>query len=166
MGNAYARYETSLSQTLGLQYEEENGHIYIRDVKQDETELEEQDTFTMNFVLSNGESEEEYWTYNQEASLSIFATVGLEDPMRYTLVLMDGSVNYTATYSEVKKGSDLYSKYGPGWIYHFYDESGEEIKWQFSGNQFMERQMKVIVTGANTAPTALNFIVHTNPGER
>lgn len=164
LGSAYARYENTTSQALRMQYADEEGHIYIRSVENAETE-ELDGLFTTEFVLSNGIDEEEYVPYNQLASLSIVATIGLGNPEECILTLADGTIRYQAAYSEILEGTKLYSEYGPGWVYHFYDETGKEIQWEFSGNGFMERQMKVIVSGANQAPTALNLIVDAKPEE-
>ena len=165
LGSAYARYENTTSQSITMKYEDERGHIYIRNVETAKTETEWNGLFTTEFVLANGTDEEDYLPYDQAASLSIVATVGLGNPVECVLTLVDGTVSYQASYEEVLAGTKLYSEYGPGWVYHFYDENGKEIEWQFSGKKYMERQMKVVVNGVSQAPAALNLIVDTKPVE-
>lgn len=164
LGSAYARYENTTSQAVRMQYKNANGHIYIRNVENDETDRKQDGGFTREFVLSNG-TKEEYSPYDQLASISIVATIGIGNPEECTMTLVDGTISYQAVYSEILEGTKLYSEYGPGWVYHFYDEAGEEIAWQFSGKSWMERPMRIVVNGESHAPAVINLIVETKTEE-
>ena len=160
ISSAYARYENNISQAVRMQYKNANGHIYFRNVENDETDRKQDGGFTSEFILSNG-TKEEYSPYDQLASISIVATIGIGNPEECTMTLIDGTISYQAVYSEIMEGTKLHSEYGPGWVYHFYDETGEEIAWRFSGKCWMERPMKIVVNGASQAPAVINLIVET-----
>lgn len=177
----FARYEYSLFKSFEFQYEAQNGQIYIRSVENEKTEVTDdvipddesmegevsgeilEDANVVDFIIANGSNEENYCIYDQEATLSLFATIGLENPENFIITLVDGNTTYLASCSEVVRGTDLYTTYGPGWIYHFYDSEGNEIKWLFPGTQIIERRMKLIVVGANDMPATLHLIAGAQP---
>ena len=189
-GITYARYEDTLSKTFTLQYEAQSGQIYIRSVENKDREITEnepvaedsegvvaekeenensesndilENAYAIDFIISNGSDQENYCTYDQEASLSLFATIGLENPENFIITLADGTTTYLASSTEVVKGTELYTTYGPGWMYHFYDAEGNEITWEFPGTQLIERQMKIIILGVSEMPAALNLIAGAQP---
>lgn len=169
-GTTYARYENSLSEPFTLQYEGQSGQIYIRSVQNNETAADEElqkenveDVYEIDFILSNGADSKKYCTYDQTVTLSLFATVGLGDPEKFIITIVDGNTTYLAKCSEVVKGNDLYTTYGPGWMYHFYDTMGNEVQWQFPGTLFIERQMKLIIVGASEMPASMNLIAGVQP---
>lgn len=187
-GITYSRYEASLSKTFALQYEAQSGHIYIRSVEKNDSEIPEnqsvvgetaateeiensesndvlENAYAVEFIISNGSDKENYCTYDQEATLSLFATIGLGNPENFIITLADGNTTYLASCSEVVKGTELYTTYGPGWMYHFYDAEGNEITWAFPGTQLIERQMKIIILGSSEMPAAMNLIVGAQPSE-
>lgn len=176
-GTALARFEKSQSEEVVLEYKAKTDQVYIRSIEEpvseDETdteitgdsELEEENVYEMYFELSNGISSEDYCTYDQIAALSLFATVGLKNPENYTITLTGSGLTYTASCFEVVEGTTLYSLYGPGWVYRFYNKAGEELTWELSGSQFINRQMKLTVTGTSELPAALSLIASAKPGK-
>lgn len=121
--------------------------------------------YVMKFKISNGASADDYCTYDQIVALSLFATLGLEDPDDYTITLTDGEMVYNAEWFEVKEGSNLYTLYGPGWIYRFYNGAGEEASWYLPGGRLVERELSVTIVGASKMPAALSLIASAKPGE-
>lgn len=182
IGSAYAHYETSVLKQFELQYKAEKGQIYIRSADPAEIEMDAEDdentqstegeaadsffknAYSANFVLANGTDYDDYCEYDQKATLSMVATIGLGNPNDFIITLVDGGATYTAICTEVLEGTERYNTYGPGWVYHFYDSTGEEVEWQFPGTQYIERKMEILVIGASEMPAALNLIVQAKPG--
>ena len=182
VGKSYAHYEAAIAKEVGFQYVAETGQIQIRGADSseiekvtveeeivpeetipEETAPEEQIT-SAYFVLSNKDGEK-FCGYDQKATLSMVATIGLGNPNDFMITLVDGGASYMAVCSEIIEGTELYATYGPGWIYHFYDSAGEEVEWQFPGNQLIERVMQIMVIGASEMPATLNLIVNARASE-
>ena len=121
--------------------------------------------YSAHFALTNGTDDNDYCEYDQKATLSMVATLGLGNPNDFIVTLVDGGASYTAICTEVLEGTEVYNTYGPGWVYHFYDSTGAEVEWQFPGTQYIERKMEIIVIGASEMPAVLNLIVQAKPGE-
>ena len=187
LGTTYARYKMDSSRAFKMTYEAKTDQVYIRAVENiDTVDAEDVDTenvsaengdaenasteatkenFEMEFVLSNGTARDSYCTYDQTATLSMFATLGLEEPENYTITLTDGWTVYEAECRKVAEGTVWYSLYGPGWIYSFYNEAGEEISWHLSGTRFIEKKMVITIEGESELPAALSLIASAKPEE-
>lgn len=166
IGTAFARYEKSLSAELQMKYQAKTEQIYIRSIEEqglDKPAALPENTYQMNFVLSNGNAEDTYCDYDQTATLSLFATLGLENPENFVIMLSEGGICYQSRYEQVLEGTSLYTQYGPGWIYRFYNADGEEISWLLSGTGLVEKQMTITITGISSLPTALNLIANSKP---
>lgn len=167
-GTAYARYEENVSKELKFTYQAQSEQIYITTVESSEAALAAaagENTQVIEFVLSNGTNEEKHCTYDQIASLAMFATSGIENPENFVITLHDGGISYTAKCQETLKGSAFYEMYGPGWVYRFYNDAGEEVTWHFSGMHLIQRHMFITVEGTSELPAALNLIANARPGE-
>ena len=167
-GTAYARFEENARKELQFTYQAESEQIYITTVESNHENLSaaiSENTQVVEFVLSNGTEKDQHCTYDQIATLEIFATVGVENPQNIMVTLYDGGNTYTGSCSEVVKDSTMYAMYGPGWIYRFYNEAGEEVNWMFSGTQLINRQMFITIEGTSNLPAALNLIASARPGE-
>ena len=168
LGTAYARFEENIKKQVQFTYQAASEQIYITTIESSEAALstvQNENTQVVEFLLSNGTDEEKYCTYDQFATLAMVATVGLENPENFVITLHDGGNSYTASCQEVSKGSNMYAMYGPGWIYRFHNEAGEEVTWNFSGTKLISRQMFITIEGISTLPTALNLIASARPGE-
>lgn len=177
LGVTYARYKMDNSQTFKLIYEAQADQVYIRAVEsstdadietadaENASTEETKENYEMEFVLSNGTTAESYCTYDQTASISLFATLGLEKPENFTITLTDGWTVYETVCQKVAEGTVWYSLYGPGWIYHFYNEAGEEISWHLSGTRFIEKKLVLTIEGKSELPAALSLIASARPEE-
>lgn len=165
LGTTFARYEAGKSAKLTMTYGTEAAQVYINEIETEETEdlAGAQDVYVKDLLLSNG-TEEEHCSYDQIATLSLFMTVGAENPENFTITLTDGGINYEAVCQEVSEGTTMYEMHGPGWMYRFYNEAGEEVSWFLSGTESINRQMKITIEGTSTLPTALLFIASARPG--
>ncbi len=167
LGTAYARYEANWEDVLRMEYEAKSDQIYLTSVPKTEPITEEEaqkNANVMRFILSNGVSSEEYCDYDQTAAISLFATAGLKDVENIVITLTDGAMTYKASCYEVVEGMPLYSQYGPGWMYRFYDEDGGEVSWHLSGLNHVSRKMSISVEGTTQFPTALRIFAEAKPG--
>ena len=192
VGKSYAHYEAAIAKEVGFQYVAETGQIQIRGADSSEIEkvtveeeivpeetipeetapeegipeesVQEEQITSAYFVLSNKDGEK-FCGYDQKATLSMVATIGLGNPNDFMITLVDGGASYMAVCSDIIEGTELYATYGPGWIYHFYDSAGEEVEWQFPGTQLIERVMQIMVIGASEMPATLNLIVNARASE-
>lgn len=130
----------------------------------EEEQKKEKVTQVIPVILSNGTSKDEYCSHDLLASISVFVTLGAQDPENVRITLTDGDIVYESEYIEVVEGSQLYSMYGPGWNYSFHNEMGEEVTWQLSGSLFIERQLTITVEGSSELPTALHLVASGKPG--
>ena len=188
LGSARAHYEEAQSVTQYMQYQGSASQVYLlsseRDedgelikdedgniqapgsweILTDEAGLQIPGVYVLDFLMSNGKSENNCSTYDQQVSISLFVTVGIEDPEEIEIILTDGRSEYTAVPMEVKEGSVWYRTYGPGWLYRFYTEADEELAWPLPGGVFAYRQMTLTVTGAGEHAAALSLFASTRPG--
>ena len=79
-------------------------------------------------------------------------------------MLNDGQNNYTASPFAIIEGMVDYETYGPGWMYRFYNEAGEELSWPFVGGILQTREFTLTVTGQSEAVAALRLNAYASPG--
>lgn len=165
LGTAWARYEENVSKEFQMKYQAKTDQIYMKSIELPQNLDVSEDAYVTAFEISNGTSAEEYCEYSQIAEISLFATIGLENPENYKIVLNDSGQNFEASCTEAVKGTKLYSMYGPGWIYRFYNEAGEELSWMFPGGKHYVRTFTITIEGSSELPTALSIIASAKPGE-
>ncbi len=175
LGTTYARYQIGSSKTLQFQYANGVHQVYVREsenvgmLSTDTTEAgvfkrgRQTKDYTKEFVLSNGTAEDNFCPYDQKITLSLFATVGLDKPENVTITLTDGWSVYIAECRKVTEGTAWYTRYGPGWVYSFYNEAGEEISWYLTGTRWIEKRMTISVKGESEMPAALSLIANVVP---
>ena len=165
-GTAWARYESKLSLDLEMDVQLSK-QLYLLSEKLSNTgEYEllsdwtssEAGEYNLEFLLANGTEKDNVCAYNQAASIEIVATAGVEKPENIQLVLSVGSNNYTAVATEIEKGTSLFTMYGPGWIYRFYNKAGEELSWKLIGGKFNYQKMRIKVTGSSKYPVGLSLV--------
>lgn len=176
VGTTQAHYEAVNVNELNMRYRDRSGRIYLRSAKTDENGavivgedgilnlletwqpkvdengLVKEDTWQLDFLLTNGTTLKEYCTYDQKATLFLVATEGLKDPNNLVITLTDGNLEYTAKAEAIGKDSVQQRVYGPGWIYRFYNTAGQELNWDYEGGQLICRKLSLTVV--NTMGTA------------
>ena len=175
LGTTYARYQIGSSKAIQLQYANGAHQVHVRELENvemlstDTSEAEvlnrgrQTEDYTMEFMLSNGTAEDSFCPYDQRITLSLFATLGLDKPENVTITLTDGWSVYTAECRKVAEGTAWYTRYGPGWVYSFYNEAGEEISWHLTGTRWIEKKMTITVNGESEMPAALSLIANVVP---
>lgn len=112
--------------------------------------------YALDFCLKNTTTGSEASNRMQEVSISVFATIGdtkLSEGENTEVLLKVHETIYRATAEKVEKNSIIWTKYGEGTLYRFYNETGEEICWTFPEGQGVTIPMQLTVNGSekNTA---------------
>lgn len=165
-GTAWARYESKLSLDLEMDVQLSKQIYLLSDKLTESGEYEvlsdwtssESGEYNLDFLLANGTGKDNVCAYDQTASIEIVATAGVENPENIQLELSVGANNYTAVATEIEKDSNLYTMYGPGWIYKLYNNAGEELSWRLIGGKFNYQKMSIKVTGSSEYPVGLSLI--------
>ena len=164
VGTAWARLEDRKEKEVSMVYEAKTEQITLREVpvtEEDNVTVPE-NTKIMKFILSN-ETEKGHCSYDQLVKLSLRTTLGIADPENLLITLTDGANVYQASSCPIVEGTSLYSQYGAGWFYQFYNEAGEELSWDFSGTSLSEREMMLTVTGVVPETAMLSLVVDSRP---
>ena len=74
------------------------------------------------------------------------------------IVLTVGSDDYIAVATEIGKDTNLYTMYGPGWVYKFYNKAGEELSWELSGEKLNYQEMSLKVKNSSSYPVNVSLI--------
>lgn len=115
----------------------------------------EGDTATLAFSISNGRSTESYPSRSQNATVRLVAGLGIGAAKNMTVTLSylsnGQSITLTGQAERIQAGSLLYQDYGDGWVYYFYDTSGEEKCFTLTGGKLSYENLTVTLTG-NTDP--------------
>lgn len=165
LGTVYARYTAEQTEEFQMVYEAKTNQISIIQLDMDDSTVIPENTRVIHFMLTNQDEEGGYCTYDQVATLSLHATIGTTAPENFKVTLTDGETVYNARYEKVVAGSTLESQYGPGWLYRFYNEAGEELSWYFAGGQSVAREMTMTIVGKSELPTKIDLMVSARPGE-
>lgn len=193
VSTAQARYEKTIQAELTLQYQSEVGLVYLLSSEKDANGeyvtdtngnfsppgswdvLEEGDTGTysdtettsvyqLSFLAANGRNATIPCEQDQRVNLAVVVTVGVVKPENLMIVLTDGQSSYTAIPFALTEGMIDYETYGPGWMYRFYNETGEELSWPLVGGIFQAREFTLTVTGQSETVAALRLNAYASPG--
>lgn len=114
---------------------------------------------------TNGENGIACCGYDQQAEISLVATSGLLAPENARITLMVEGITYQAQATELKAGSALYTAYGPGWEFRFYDAQGRSLTWDLPGGRLSTVSMTLRVEGDAEYPTLLTLMASARPGD-
>lgn len=184
IGSTRAHYELSVTAGQKFQYYSTDAKVYILSAEKtpsgayvtDEsgkiaapsgwTPVEEataRERYVLNFLLANGQNKTQSAADTQEVVLTLFATEGVADPDKLGLTLTESGRNYLAVSTEVLPGSLWYDTYGPGWLYQFYTDAGEELSWTLLGGRFSAREMSLMISGSVEEVALLTLLASTSP---
>lgn len=62
---------------------------------------------------------------------------------------------YEAQAVYITKGSPMYTTFGEGWVFHFIDEEGEELRWTLEGGELSYIEMHLTMESSITVDTSL-----------
>lgn len=126
---------------------------------------EGKETRTLEFLLANGTQLEDVSTDNQRASVEVIVTSGIYSADALQFQLTDGESSFPASAEEIAVGTTLYFQHGPGWIYRFYNEGGEELKWELPGESLTQKELTLtaVLNAEAEYDAALTLIASVSP---
>lgn len=133
-------------------------------ISSEESTASAANSYRLNFLISNRRAAKDHCAVDQNASLALFATVGVQLAEDLTIVLTDGQSTYTAIPTPIQEGMMWYEAYGPGWLYRFYNTAGEELSWSLPGSVFALKELSLTVTGQSEKVAALRLVAFAKPG--
>ncbi len=169
-GGALARYRAEWKETiyfevrppeqvvLGKMVTDENGTVSFDATAQGAWETVEGKQ-QLEFTVANGTTEEAYSQENQRIHLRLIGTLGIWDgDEEFTVTLQlppeedaeesEEPKKVQATVIRIQEGSPMYTTFGDGWVFAFYDEEGEELSWLLEGGELDTVTMTLILEGA------------------
>ena len=154
----FARYFKKITEkAFWLTYESDNAvYVYSEHITEDDNEwvrfdgsgfVQNTDSAILDFSIANGVSRERFAKRTQEVSvyLAVGSSIGASGEIAIEL-LCDGSA-FVGKAEEIKEDSHLYSTFGPGWVYRFYDNDGKEMLFTLEGEAFCFENFTLTVKG-------------------
>jgi hypothetical protein len=118
-------------------------------------EDDDKNRYLLNFFLTNGESADDFYLLDEYATVSAVLTMGTANPDYVSVAITDGNETYIGQAEEIIDGSTLYSVYGEGWVYRFYNADGEEVSWYLHGGELSSQSLTMVVMGSVSEATEL-----------
>ena len=115
------------------------------------------DTYTLPFWLSNWSAASICAEEDQNVTLRAIVTTASSAEETLVVLTVGTADKYIGTPEPIIEGTVAYKQYGPGTIYRFYNEIGEEVVWTLIGSQKSEISMSLAVSGG-TPYTAFTLL--------
>lgn len=113
------------------------------------TVSEEQASVT--FSLSNGRTLQDYTRRDQTATVQLLAGLGIGAPENMTVTLQylqEGKpVTLIGQAEKIQAGSLNHQSYGEGWIYRFFDTTGNEKTFTLTGGKLSYENLTITLKG-------------------
>lgn len=112
---------------------------------------------SMEFYVSNGTDTDDYAETDQQVTVRLAATLGIQDEegdVEVALRTEEGKT-YLGTAQPILENTPLYASFGAGWLYTFLDEDGEELSWTLEGGTLSVLAMQMYVQGVTVEDTSL-----------
>lgn len=165
----FARYEASSTTHLSYQAKEYAGLYLWRGINETTGTFRPGQSYwtgsggtnELSFAVSNGTSHEDYAKESQQVYIRLFAALALQYtegsmPVTLSVTEEDGSVNlYSGTARPIVEDTPLYETFGPGWIFLFRDEYGDEVSWPLEGGRLSALSASLTVEGVELEDTTL-----------
>lgn len=163
VGAAWARYQTR--EEIYLEYEvKEFPGVYLWSLDESGALSEEAAVWaasaggwTMDFYITNGLTAEDAAQGSQQVYIRLLGALGLPEEAEVTLTV-DGET-YSAAAQQIKEGTLLYQNFGPGQMFCFLDEDGNEPSWMLEGGGLSILTAQLEVQGEITDTTLLQLQV-------
>lgn len=114
----------------------------------------------LKFTMANGTSQEDYSKENQRIRLRLIGTLGIWDGSEEFSVTLqlppeedaedsEKPKTVEATITRIQEGSPMYTTFGDGWVFSFFDEEEEELSWLLEGGALNTVTMTLILDGVS-----------------
>ncbi len=107
----------------------------------DESFVKNGNITSLDFAVTNGESQDVFYTENQSIIPQIYISENIISSENLTINLTIDEIIYTATAEKITENTELYYSFGSGYIYSFYNENDEVYSIDLTGESYS------IVTG-------------------
>lgn len=109
----------------------------------------------LEFTIANGTAADAFSQENQRIHLRLIGTLGIwngSEELKLTLEVPseedpEETETYEATVTRIQNGSPMYTTFGDGWVFAFFDEEGEELSWLLEGGTLNTVTMKLLLEG-------------------
>lgn len=117
-------------------------------------------TQQLEFTIANGTAADAFSRENQRISLRVIGTLGIWDGSNEDFKVFlqlppeeDAEEDaqpekIQASVTRIQPGSPMYSTFGEGWVFAFFDEEEEELSWLLEGGALNTVTMTLILEGA------------------
>ncbi len=168
-GAIFARYETSTTSYLSYQ-PKEIASLYLWGGIDETTGtfrsgqsywIRNDNVNMLEIAVSNGTSDYDCAAETQQVYIRMFAALALqytEGDMPVTLWVTDEAGQetwYTGSVQPIWENTPLYETFGPGWIFSFRDEFGEELSWTLEGGRLSVLSARLTMEGVELEDTTL-----------
>jgi hypothetical protein len=155
---AYARYQQGAERQMKLKLADNGAQVCL--VRDQWTQVGNQ--YQLKFTLTNG-TEESCAAEDQQVYVQVFSTAATADSK---LTLWVDGYALVGTPVAVTEGSVFEQKFGPGQVYYFYTEAGEEVSWALAGGRLSQVAMELTVENgaAGTVYTVMTAAAGTGGG--
>lgn len=121
----------------------------------------------MTFAVANGESDQVYSAVDQDVRICLLGSPGVWDgektvsiKLQIPAVQPEGEAQeIEAQATRILPDAPLYRVFGEGWVFRFYDPSGEEYSWQLPGGDLSVAQITLVMEGEAADPSLLQLQV-------
>lgn len=117
----------------------------------------------LTFTIANGTGADNFAGENQRIHLRLIGSLGIWDGSEtFTVKLQvpseedpEETETFEATVTRIREGSPMYTTFGDGWVFAFFDEEGEELGWLLEGGVFDSVTMTLSLEGAALSEAGL-----------
>jgi len=165
VGVTWARYQTEQSGDLNYEAKEYAG-VYLWSIRNGE--LSETPSVwsgsdelqTLHFCISNGTGEQ-VAKESQQAYVRLLGGPGLQDTdeVSVSLYIIDTQTRYEGRVQIIQEDTVLYQSHGPGWLFTFHDEDGEEVSLPLEGRKLSVVEAEIELRGETRDTTLLQLQV-------
>lgn len=117
----------------------------------------------LRFQVINGNTDE-FCGIPLRFCVRIAVSLGVQNPDHVQIKLQIQEKEYIGKATPILEGSARYQTFGPGWIYGFYDDSGNELSWELLGGELSAVEAVLLVEGTGAYASLLRAEVTAFPG--
>lgn len=165
VGVTWARYQTKLAGDLNYEAKE-FAEVYLWSIRNGELSETpsvwsgDDESQTLHFCISNGTGEAAAKA-SQQVYVRLLGGPGLQDTdeVSVSLYVIDTRTRYEGSVQMIQEDTVLYQNHGPGWLFTFHDEDGEEVSLPLEGQKLSVIEAEIELQGNAKDTTLLQLQV-------